>query len=207
MAIGDAYATAAIYRDVIEKTDAGEDAEVLDDLKAVTRYIEKVLSAFFGDTGSLTWTWDTYGGTRFYAPRPWAFKNDTPTVKVDLAGDFSPSTVLAKDTDFWFGPWEAASLPEAEPYSFLQLIPTSAILSNWPTQMRAIEVTGNLGWPAIPKALERATIHLTAILRLETPRATEQIPQGIEAAVRLSAPAQNIVRQLMEAYRRAPGDF
>lgn len=47
MAISDAYATAATYRDITGKTDTSEDAEILTDLKAVSRFLEGRLHRFF----------------------------------------------------------------------------------------------------------------------------------------------------------------
>ena len=47
----------------------------------------------------------------------------------------------------------------------------------------------------------RATVHLTAILRLESPRATRRIAE-LGDAVEASPAVQGIVRDLASAYRR-----
>ena len=51
-------------------------------------------------------------------------------------------------------------------------------------------------------AIQRATIHLAGILRLESPRATQRIAEGIDQAISTSAQGQRIIRDLMEAYGR-----
>src|SRR3989304_3297059 len=61
MAVSDAYATVAQYKTVFEKTVATEDAEILDDLKAVSRYLDRKLNRFF--------TVDAASVARTYMPR------------------------------------------------------------------------------------------------------------------------------------------
>lgn len=64
------------------------------------------------------------------------------------------------------------------------------------------EVTAIFGWPAVPKGIERATIDLTAILRLESPRATSHITESIDTVVGTSFEAQKIVDELSRVYAK-----
>lgn len=128
-------------------------------------------------------------------------------VKVDTDGDYSfaDETGLTLDTDFWLGPWErltAALTPESAPARFIELHPDSAIVTIFPAQKRAVEVTASWGWPAVPKAVELAAVHLAAILRLESPRATQRIQEGLDAVIGTSRQAQEIISELQRAYGR-----
>jgi hypothetical protein len=58
MALSDPYATAAEYRAVVNRSDVSADAQILTDLTAVSRYLEKKLGRFFNkDTGDVTRTY------------------------------------------------------------------------------------------------------------------------------------------------------
>jgi hypothetical protein len=65
-------------------------------------------------------------------------------------------------------------------------------------------VIGKFGWPAVPAGIKRATIELARILRMETPRATNQYAPvaDVGSVVSVSRPAQDIVERLTEEYGR-----
>ena len=64
------------------------------------------------------------------------------------------------------------------------------------------EVTGIWGMPAVPRAVVDATIELTAIWRIESPRATTRISEGFDALIGTSREAQTIVDKLIALYSR-----
>ncbi len=198
MAITDAYATAAEYRAVTSKDDTSEDAEILTDLTAVTRYIEKRIDRFF--------TKDASAATRVYDPRETgrslpiddlvtltSIKTDT-----DRDGSFADETAFAS-TDYELLPRNAAVGPEPSPYTCIY-IPT------WSTQAlftpgTLVQVVAVFGWNAVPEAVKRACIHMTAILRLETPRATRSVSSDGEI-LGASFSAQNMIEDLIRHYGR-----
>ena len=201
MAVTDAYASAPVYRKLISKTDSAEDAEIDTDLKAVSRYLDRMLGRFF--------TRDAGATARIFAREPrgdprllWV--DDlavAPTsIKIDENGDggFAGETALAA-ADFELWPLNAGKGPEPRPWTMIHLR-RSRGTTGWPAGRR-VEVTAQWGWPAIPHAVARATVHLTAILRLETPRATMRVPE-LGDAFEASREAQGIVRELAGAYRR-----
>ncbi len=200
MALSDAYATAATYRAVISKSDTAEDAEVLDDLTAISRYLDSELGRFFTVDASVV--------ARTYYPPPnggrLLLTHDISTatgliVKSDDNADGTAEITLAS-SDYRLHPENADLDPEAKPWRGLWLNEWGDV-SLW-VQGRMIEVTAKFGWPAVPKAIERATIHLAAILRLESPRATRRIAEGFTDAFESSDQAQNILADLRFNYKR-----
>ena len=196
MALNDAYSTAAQYRSVVGKTDTAADSDILTDLNAVSRYLDGKLGRFF--------TKDAAAVARYYRPdvAVYALRVDdmaaAPTsVKLDLDGDGVCETALAA-TDYELLPRNAAKEPEPAPYTRIRM-------ADWGTYDvfyggYLVEVTAQFGWPSVPDAVQRATIHLAAILRLETPRATRRIVE-LEGAIEASADAMSIVRQLTDRYQ------
>lgn len=93
------------------------------------------------------------------------------------------------------------AIVEGEPYRQIQA-------TTWGSQYRwsaayGIEITAFWGWPAVPDAIVTATIELTAILRLESPRATNRINE-LDQVVSTSRAAQNILGELLHVYNRYP---
>jgi hypothetical protein len=64
-----------------------------------------------------------------------------------------------------------------------------------------VAVLGQWGWPNIPDAIARGTIHLTAILRLETSRSQSQVTE-MGQVFGASIEARSIVKQLVQAYSK-----
>jgi hypothetical protein len=201
LAVTDAYATAATYRALISKSDTGEDAEILTDLTAVSRYIERRVGRFFTvDAGN---TERVYRATDLSNEPKSLFIDDLVSVshiKVDTNddGSFSGEDSWAT-TDYELYPLNAADGPEPQPYTRI-FIPSWSTKNLW--GQHRVEVQGKFGWPAIPAAIERATVHLTGILRLETPRATRQVNIGVNRVEETSRAAQEIVMALIDKYSR-----
>lgn len=196
-AVTDSYATAAEYRAMIEMTDTGKDTDIEQDLAAISRYIEKRLGRFFNkdaDPVARIYTAPAAG------PRLWIDDlAEAPTaVKIDSNRDGTFETELAS-TEYEPWPLNADKGPEPRSYIRLDLTPWGSR----PCFIKGdrVEITARWGWPSVPAAIKSATIQLTAILRLETPRATRRIPE-LGEVVEASPDAQIIIRQLIDVYRR-----
>jgi len=197
MPVSDAYSDATTYRSVIDKSDTGEDSEIVADLTAVSRWIDKELGCFF--------TKDAADVARdFRADRDGCtlYIDDLSvvptTVLVDQDNDGTPEVSYAT-TDYLLMPVNAAKGPEPEPYTELLIDTRWSPRPEW-EQGQLVRITGKWGWPAIPVAIARATIHLAALLRLETPRAQATISE-FGQIVQSSPQARGIVDRLVEVYR------
>lgn len=188
MAVTDAYATAADYRSLTGKTDTAQDDEIIRDLTAISRYLDGKLERFFNC--------DNTDSIRYYMP-----DSSISTLYID---DLVSITELAIDSDGEFGeeltdyyllPMNAPYGPEPRPYTAIKLKS-----STFPADTR-VRVTGIHGWPSIPEAIQRATIHLAAILRIESPRATRRVSE-LGDVMEASPDAMSIIRQLTDRYRR-----
>jgi hypothetical protein len=201
MPVTDAYATAATYRALLGKNDASIDAQILDDLTAVSRYLDWKCERFF--------TKDSAVVARLYLPSAYTDSlivddiADTAglVIKVDTNrdGSFTTETAFAS-TDYQLWPLNAATGPEPKPYTKIVIPPWSTRGNFMPGYL--VQVTAIGGWPAVPKALERADVHLTGILRLETPRATERTNEAMDKVFAMSDTAKSIIGQLVAAYAR-----
>ena len=196
MTINAAYASSIQYRAVVGMTDTGQDADILTDLTAVSRYIEGKLRRFFNK--------DAAAVSRVYIPGEntiaiWV--DDlaaAPTaIKLDTGRDGLFATTLTA-TDYELLPFNAIREPEPRPYTSISMTPWGKYSSF--NEGERVQVTATFGWPAVPPAVQRATIHLTAILRLESPRATRRISELAET-IETSQDAQFIVKQLVEQYK------
>jgi len=207
--ISAAYATAATYRDLVSKTDTSSDAAILLDLTAISRSIEGWLGGrFFGvDAAVVERLYDATPARLVTLDGMRALLTDeisTTTglvlkVDEDADGSVADETAWTITTDFILWPRNAALGPEVRPYQAIA-IPTGS--SKLWVSGGLVSVTAKFGWPAVPSAIERACCHLTAILRLESPRATQRIPEGIDQAMAASPTAQNIIAALIDQYGR-----
>ena len=209
MAISDAYATVAEYRQRTSKTGpSDDDAVILLQLKAVSRYIEHFLGRFFNvDASDVTRLFRV--GDRGTVSNIRARKiltiddlSAVPTsIKIDEDndGDFTDETALAA-SDFFLLPRNALLGPEAEPFQAIELTPWGDNPS-WPEGLW-VEVIGKFGWPAVPEAIKQATVDVTAILKLDSPRATNRIVDDMTGSIEASPQAHGIVKGLQVVYRR-----
>lgn len=216
MAVTDPYCTALEYRSGIspQKTDDSDDAEILIDLTAITRYLETELGRFFTkDAAAIARSYypEHSGTINPEAENPWRnargvrslYIDDlvsVTSVLTDEDGDGVVETAWVKDTDYQLYPLNADKGPEPRPYTVLFIPDWSTTRLRWPPG-RLVTVTAVWGWPAVPAAIKRATIQLTAILRLESPRATSQI-NDVGAVLATSGAAQGIVQRLAQNYAR-----
>lgn len=192
----DAYADAATYRAVVDKSDTGADAAILTDLTAISRYIDAKLGRFF--------TKDAVAVARVYpAEDVWRtlYVDDlvsVTSIKIDdnASGIFTDDTALGP-LDYELLPRNAPSGPEPRPYTAIEMTFYGTRYS-FPGNTR-VQVTGIWGWPAVPAAIARACCHLTGILRLETPRAQATVSE-IGQVVQASWQARNIIESLITEY-------
>lgn len=200
MSIGDAYATVQQYRDSKEKSTVDDDTSIQRELVAVSRFLDQQLGHRLGFNNDGTSPADDVD--RIYGPGsgPYLDINDhvsITTITVDENRDNTFALTLTA-TDYELLPRNATLLPEPEPYRTVMLTDYGA-LTKWPTGAR-VKVTGIGGWPAVPAAILTATIELTGILRLESPRATNRVNE-MNQVLSTSRAAQDILRGLTEAYR------
>lgn len=222
MAVTDAYVTTAQYRASINRSDAGADADILADLTAVSRYLDKRLGRHFTvDVANVARVFTPIGSDRLRAPagagmplgwaeteNPWRAIGAQRVLHIDDLSAAPASIKLDEDqdgafevtlatTDYELLPRNAPLGSEARPYTAIELTPWGTRWS-WLPGVR-VQVTGRWGWPAVPPAIQRATIQITAILRLESPRATRQVT-ALGDTIATSTAANEIVQELVRHY-------
>ena len=197
MDITNSYATPSQYRSVVGKTDTAQDGDIQTDLTAISRFLEGKMGRFF--------TKDDSAVERVYVPHDnvtaiWVDDlAETPTaVKLDTGGDGQFATTL-ESTDFELLPLNADKGPEPRPFMQIGMTPWGNY-GYFQKKVR-VQVTAKFGWPSVPDAIQRATIQLTAILRLETPRATRRIAE-LGDVMEASPDAMSIIKQLTDRYKR-----
>lgn len=185
--VSDAYATVEQYRALTGKTDTSADAQIAIDLIAISRYLDGKLGRFFTQEST----------SRIYRPdvSSDALITDDIVSVSELAFETSSGTYGYATTNYDLLPYNAPLGPEPRPYTMIRLT-----AGTFP-QKAKVRVTGVFGWPNVPDAIQRATIHLAAILRIESPRATRRISE-LGDAIETSDDAMSIVRQLTDRYRR-----
>ncbi len=206
MALADSYASPDEYREAIQRDDNADDIVIERDLDAVSRYVDRITgyeSTGFNQTDSESrylWPERNSREARSLFIPPMASAPSSVKIDTDGDGDFSDETTLdltQRTGDVILKPENWDKGPLSVPISELWLTPWGAY-SSWPSTQ--VEITGVFGWPAVPEQVRAATIQLTAILRLESPRATEQVTE-IDTSVGVSREAQNIVRNLLRSVR------
>lgn len=223
MALTDPYASVQEYRDVVDKTDAASDGAILDDLTAVSRWLDLKLGRFFTkDAAPVARVFTIPGALRnrfMVPPLGWA-ESENPYMygtwsrsltvddiasttglsiicDTDRNGLFDDGALAATDYELW--PLNAALGPEPKPYTTI-VIPSWSTVGGFPVGVR-VQVTAVWGWPAIPAAIARATCHLTGILRLESPRATSRVNE-LGEVLSTSKQARDLLEDLRAQYAR-----
>lgn len=208
MALLDAYASAAEYRDRTGKSSTGEDATVLTICTAVSRFLERQLGNHRGErnfnqsTAATARTFDAAGGTRLWVDDLVSIDNDG--IAVDEGNDGTYSTLFDPTAETWvaLGPDNAAEFSEA--YTRVDLLPRTdnTVLSRWPLGRRKVQITGTWGWPAVPGAIKEATIVIARQLTdLEKSGFTLQL-ENIDSSVQMAPGAASLIKQLKAQYSR-----
>lgn len=198
MAIGDAYATVAEYSATRGKLSDQDHAAITRDLKAVSRYIDIATGRIAGFNRDATAVARVYIPPRTSPELLIADLVSVSAVVVDSSMNGQYGETLTA-SDYELQPIDAPDGPEAWPYTSILATPWGNRAS-WLRGMR-VKVTGIWGWPAVPSAIATATIELTAILRLESPRATNSITE-MNQVLGTSRAAQSIVGELVNGYGR-----
>lgn len=223
MSLSDSYATPQLYRALIHKSDPGQDEEVHGDLLAVSRYLEYKLHTFFNKDDELTLryfdapikvapnAWSASGVGYAEMENPFRYMQSGPYISVDPIADITGMEIFVDDnrdgsystelitSDYILLPRNALVGPEPRPYDTL----VRSNGSNWVPGAN-LKINAIWGWPAVPKAIERACIHITAILRIESPRATSSV-DVMDRAVGASKECQDIIHNLLKPYKKQPG--
>ncbi len=225
-AVTDPYATVSQYRARIHHTDTSSDTEIADDLIVCSRYLERRLNRFYTQDAApiaryyYPSTNSAIGNPESenpYAVQPrlnrYLYVDNMSAVPTEIRLDVNRDGVWTGDTvltigeqyggtagiagDFELLPRNALYGPEINPWKVIYLPTWSTQLGFYPGSR--VRVTCQWGWPAVPAAIVSATINLTAILRLETPRATHTITD-VGTIEKMSPDAEAIIIELMDAY-------
>lgn len=206
MSLGDSYATAAEARARWQKADVGDDTTIDAQLKAVSHYIDSRCRRRDGFNQSASVEARLFDGNG--KSRVWLDDIATVTgliVKVDLNADYDVADsgeTLTINTHFWTYPDNAAVGSDPKPYEALELVPTNSVVTVWPLQRRAIEVTAKFGWPEVPEAIKELTVALTRYLRdIHESGITFSI-QAIDSAVQESREMSFFLRNIERQYAR-----
>lgn len=191
-----AYATPEDYRRAFDRTGTEKDEDIARDLTAISRYLDGKLRRTFAA--------DTEPVSRIYVPTDhvsgiWIDDLAAPPVSVKVGTKLDGSFALELDPgDYELLPLNADKKPEPWPWERIELTPWGQLAAFHPGER--VQVTAKFGWPQIPEAIRSATIQLTAILRLESPRATRRIAE-LGDAIEASADAQSIIAKLTDQYK------
>ena len=198
-----AYATAEEYRERFSGTSESwpsddQDDSIDDDLEAMARWIDNYCNQTFAKEATAV--------ARVYIARMSGslLRVDgmaaAPTsVKIDTDNDglFTDEDAI---TGFEAFPLDATYGPEAKSYRAVHL-PSWASMTTFSEGQR-VQVTAQWGCPAVPLAVKTASIELTGILRLQSPRATNRYQEDIAAVIGASSEARSIVTKLLDPYKR-----
>jgi len=206
MSLDAPYASAKEYRAAVGAADEKNDTVITALLKAVSHgCIDKRTRRFFSkDAAAVARLFDGNGRERLWLPADIASTAGI-VAKVDLNGDYDvgdSGETITLNTDYWLGPENAALEPEPQPFEWIEVNPSSAVLSCWPEQRRALELTAIYGWPAVPGAVREATILIAREMRdLEKAGLTLQLA-NIDQQVNLSPVAFSAVQRIQADYAR-----
>jgi hypothetical protein len=205
-AVTDPYADVNEYKQRVGKTSGDDDLALLDQLKAISRFIDIRLDRFFTqDAAVVVRTFDGNGNTRLWLPD--IASTTGLVVKVDLNADYDftdSNETLTINTHFWVGPHNADKGPEVWPWEYLEIVPNNSVLSIWPSQVRAVQVTAKFGWPAVPNAIKELTIGIVRYLRdLEQAGGTLAL-QNIEGVIQLSSRLNLLWWDIQRQYAKVP---
>lgn len=178
-------------------TDATRDALMEATIEAVSREIDRWTGRrFFLDSADVTRYYDALDE---YTVWPDDFVSIT-TLSTDDGTRAYATTITSTEYELW--PYNAALLqPEAAPYRRIDLIAYTA--SNlFYTGARGVKIVGKFGWPAVPKAINTASILQSHRIyaRYKTPLGTTAMTALGE--MKLQSPQlDHDVQELIKAYR------
>ena len=198
MAWNSAYATAAEYRSRTGKTTTGDDADILEQLTAASRAIERCTFDVFNKTlAGVVQLMDGRGGD-------WLPVNPSvallESLKVDTNGDGTyDATVVAGDL---IANPQSVDANDERPVRAYRLHPKQSTITAFPHRVVAVEITATFGWKAVPDAIREACVDLTRSIRdLQLAGHTMSL-QNLDQAVALSPEVARVVQRLEGTYKR-----
>jgi len=226
MAVTDAYATASEYRERVDKEDTTDDVQILAQLTAASRYIERCTNRFFNiDATAVSRWYDGAGGssmfiegservtngqpvgrTRFYIPDDIGSTSGLE-VYVDLNGDSAAEQLLTLDTHFFLGPYNNGLGAEPQPYRWFQIVPNNGVIDTWPTNLHSIKVTAKYGWPAVPQPIKEITMMLARQIRDIQMAGVTLTIQNLDAGVELAPDVNKMLSEIKMKYGRTRKRF
>ena len=199
MALSDAYATAAQYRDRVGRDSSADDPTIDLQLGMTSRWWDAKLrrgAGFNKDASPVA--------RRYYVHRSpqgcgseTLFVDDIATAS-GLVVTIGGVTVASSVYELW--PLNAALGPEAQPYDRIMRVDGT----EWPFG-ELITVTAFYGWPAVPAGIVEATIEWTAIWRGESVRTTARVNE-LDQVANVSPYHLSQLKRITGAYQqmRAP---
>ena len=202
MAIDDAYATAAQYRSAVGMLDTSDDAEVLEQLTAVSRVLEQEVGRIFNQSAATRY-FDGNGRARLYVDDLASVDADGLQVDENVDGTYETKFDPATETWSALGPYNASE--RVRPYRFVDLLPLSgnSTLTVWPRGVRNVAVVGTWGWPtAVPTAIREVVITLTRQLRELQRQGLTFATQGLETQLQMTPGAWPLIQNIKRQYGR-----
>jgi hypothetical protein len=206
-----AYGDSETYKRLYDKSSNKDDDDIVAALEAVADYLDERLGypeGFFLDQSPTSRVYlapaDGYGrAERELVISPIASRVGL-AVKINYNGDgdFDGEDDLAtSDYELW--PLNADKGRRPRPWTAL-VLPSWSSVGAWPVETR-VQVMALHGWPGgVPNAIVQASYELTAILRLESPRA-ERTMTDLNQTFSTSTRANRIVDDLVMVYAKAGG--
>ncbi len=203
MTITNGYATLADFKTAVTISDSVDDTDIESAIEAASRQIDALANRKFWQDSSVV--------ARTYWPcssrEVWVDDISTTTgliVKVDNDGNGTFETTLTIDVDFILLPTNAAAEYPVRPYECIRLLTTGS-LSIFPlttTGRPSVQVTAKFGWPAVPDAVERATISQARNVWKAVDAANDTIQVSAEGFAFRSPIIAGITRASVEPYVR-----
>jgi hypothetical protein len=205
LAIDAAYATPQEYRQSIDQQAAGDDLAITRDLLAVSRYLDRALgqeSGFNQDASAVVRSYYGDGSRLLRVDNIATTSGLSIKIDEDNDGSFADESALAS-TDYQLrrnGDLNPDKGPQPRPWNEIYLTHWGT-KGSWPLN-QLVQLTAIFGWPVVPEAIKAACIELTAILRVQSPRATRTVNE-LQQVLGTSRRGQDILDDLINAYGAA----
>lgn len=153
------YCTAIELKAYLRIGDAADDSELGFAITAASRAIDQECNRQFGVSTAVAryYTWDE----SYLDFAPVLEIDDIQSVTslavvADSGDDGTYEHTLVNGTDFEFYPWNATA--NGRPWTHIVLKRNSLVLGSFPTNSRAIKITGLWGWTAVPTVVKQAAL-------------------------------------------------
>ena len=156
------YSDIGTLKDRLGIDDTNDDITLTSVLAGVSRELDRYCGRFFYQAGTVL-----APQVRYYTPQAADMLDIDDLVSIsDLSTDITSSrdyTWVWGPTDYDLEPYNAALMPEPEPYTSIHITPRTN-RNFWPGMQKSARVTGIFGWPAIPDVVREAILLLGARL-------------------------------------------